>query len=57
MPAAVLPFGTAIMAAVYIVLCAYVVLTGADYVDSERFKLLNRFPGIRQVVEANLASA
>ena len=55
--AAALPQGRLLLAASYIVLGAYVVLAGADYVDAQRLKLLNRVPGVRQVVETNLAAA
>jgi hypothetical protein len=34
-----------------------VILAGADFVDARRLRLLNRVPGVRQVVETNLASA
>jgi len=54
LPAAVLPQGMVLMAAAYIILGAYVVLSAADFVDAQRLKLLNRVPGVRQVVEANL---
>jgi hypothetical protein len=57
LPAAVLPQGRVLLAAAYIVLGAYVVLAGADYVDARRVKLLNRVPGVHQVVETNLVSA
>jgi hypothetical protein len=53
-PVAVLPQGKVLLAAVYIVLGAYVLLAGADYVDAQRLKLLDRVPGVRQVVETNL---
>jgi hypothetical protein len=54
-PAAVLPQGRLLLSAAYIALGAYVVLAGADYVDAQRLKLLDRVPGVRQVVEGNLA--
>ncbi len=56
-PVAALPQGRVLLAAAYIVLGAYVVLAGADYVDAQRLRLLDRVPGVRQVVERNLASA
>ncbi|HYN26482.1 MAG TPA: hypothetical protein VES69_15780, partial [Pyrinomonadaceae bacterium] len=56
-PVAVLPYGGLLMAAIYVAICGYVVLNGADYVDADKIKLLNRVPGVRQVVEANLAIA
>lgn len=54
-PVAILPYGSLLMAAVYIVLCAYVVLAGADYVDAPHLSSLHRVLGVRQVVEVNLA--
>lgn len=54
-PAAILPYGPLLMAAVYILLCAYVVFTGADYLDAQNLKFLNRVLGVRQVVETTLA--
>jgi hypothetical protein len=54
-PVAVLPYGGLLMAAIYVAICGYVVLNGADYVDADHIKLLNRAPGVRQVVIANLA--
>jgi hypothetical protein len=56
-PAAALPQGKLLVAAAYIVLGAYVVLAGADYVDAKRLKLLDRVPGVRQVVETKLIAA
>ncbi len=56
-PAAALPQGTLLVAAVYVALGAYVVLAGADYVDAKRLKLLDRVPGVRQVVETKLITA
>jgi hypothetical protein len=52
--AVAIPQATVLMAAAYIALLGYVVLDGADYVDAERVKLLNRVPGVRQVVERSL---
>ncbi len=54
-PAAALPQGRLILAATYTVLAAYVILAGADYLDAERLKLLDRTPGVRQAVELGLA--
>jgi hypothetical protein len=54
-PAAALPQGRLLMAAAYIVLGAYVVLAGGDYVDARRLERLGRVPGVRQVVEGQLA--
>jgi hypothetical protein len=56
-PAAALPQGKLLVAAVYVSLGAYVVLAGADYVDAKRLKLLDRVPGVRQVVETKLIAA
>jgi hypothetical protein len=42
------------MAAAYLVVSAYVILAGADYVDAPRLKILNRVPGVRTVVVADL---
>ena len=53
-PAAALPQGRLLTAAAYLVLGGYVVLAGADYVDAQRLERLDRVPGVRQVVEANL---
>lgn len=55
-PVAALPQGKVLLAAAYIVLGAYVVLAGADYVDARGLKLLDRVPGVCQVVETNLLS-
>jgi len=56
-PAAALPQGTLLLAATYIVLGGYVILAGADYVDAQKLAGLGRVPGVRKVVESNLASA
>jgi len=53
-PASVLPIGRILTAAVYLMTGGYVVLAGADYVDARRLKLLNRVPGVSQVVQAKL---
>ena len=53
-PAAILPYGTLLLAGVYIAIMAYLVFNGADYLDADRLKLLNRVRGIRQVIETNL---
>jgi hypothetical protein len=42
------------MAAAYLIITGYAVLAGADYVDAARLKILNRVPGVRQVVETSL---
>jgi len=43
------------MAAAYLVIAGYAILTGADYVDAARLKFLNRVPGVRQVVETSIS--
>jgi len=53
-PVAILPYGALLMGAIYVAICGYVVLNGADYVDAEPIELLNRVPGVRQVVMTNL---
>ncbi len=55
--AAAIPQATVLMAAAYLVITGYAVLAGADYVDAARLKFLNRVPGVRQVVETNLATS
>ncbi len=54
-PAAALPEAKLLLAAAYIVIGSYVVLAGADYVDSGALKLLQRFPGVRLTVEQYLS--
>lgn len=51
---AVLPQAKLIFGAAYIALGGYVVLAGADYVDSPRIKWLDRVSGVRRTVEDNL---
>jgi len=51
---AVLPQGKLILASAYIAIGGYVVLAGADYVDSPRIKWLDRAVGVREVVEGHL---
>ena len=53
-PLAVLPQGKLLLGAAFLVVGAYVVFAGADYVDARWVKLLNRVPGVRQVVVKNL---
>lgn len=53
-PAAILPYGTLLLAGAYIAITAYLVFNGADYLDAHRLTLLNRVRGIRQVIETNL---
>jgi hypothetical protein len=52
-----LPQGRVLLAALYLIVGGYVVLAGADYVDAQNLKLLNRVPGVRQIVEQNLGPA
>jgi hypothetical protein len=54
LPAAMLPQGKLLLAAVYILLGGYVILAGGDYVDARRLEELDRVPGVRRVVEMNL---
>jgi len=56
-PAAALPQGRLLMAATYVVLTGYIVLTGADYVDAQRLRFLDRVPGVPQVVKTHLAES
>lgn len=56
-PVAVMPYGSLLMATIYVAICGYVVFNGADYVDADGLRLLKRVPGVRRVVEANLAIA
>ena len=56
-PAAALPQGRLLMAAAYIVLGAYVVWAGGDYVDARHLERLDRVPGVRHIVETHLAAA
>lgn len=53
-PAAALPQGRLLFAATYILLGAYIVLAGGDFVDAPRLRLLNRVPGVRQIVQTRL---
>lgn len=53
---AVLPQGQLVLAALYITLGSYVILVGADYVDSPNLTLLDCVPGVRRVVENNLSA-
>lgn len=56
LPLAVLPHPKVLLGAAYILLAAYVILCGADYVDAPQLRLLNRVPGVRQVVEGHLVT-
>jgi hypothetical protein len=54
--AAVLPQGQLLIAALCITLGGYVILVGADYVDSPNLTLLDCVPGVRRIVENHLAT-
>ena len=53
-PAAALPQAQLVMSASHAVLFTYVVLAGADFADAKRVKLLNRVPGVRDLISSNL---
>ena len=55
LPAAVLPQAKLLLAAANIVLGGYIILAGADMVDSPRLQILKRVPGVREIVIQNLA--
>jgi len=52
---AALPASKLLQAGIYMILGVYVVAAGADYVDAPHLRLLDRVPGVRQVVEKRLA--
>ena len=52
---AALPASKLLLAGVYMVLGVYIVAAGGDFVDAPHLQLLNRVPGVRQVVEIRLA--
>jgi len=54
--AAALPQGELLIAALCITLGGYVILVGADYVDSPNLTLLDCVPGVRHIVEIHLAT-
>jgi hypothetical protein len=54
-PPASLPQSQLVLAAVYILVGGYVVLAGGDYVDAQRLKRIDRVPGVRKVLETELA--
>ncbi|GAB1541903.1 hypothetical protein NUACC21_45760 [Scytonema sp. NUACC21] len=54
---AVLPQGELLIASLCIILGTYVILLGADYVDSPKISALDCVPGVRRVVETNMATA
>lgn len=49
-----LPHSTLIVAVLYVALGGYVIVTGADYVDAPRLKILGRVSGVRQFAEGSL---
>lgn len=49
LPPAMTPVGRLVIAAVYLGLVGYVVFTGYDHVDSDRYRLIDRVSGVRQV--------
>jgi hypothetical protein len=55
-PLTAMPQAQLVMSASYAILFAYTVLNGADYADASRIKLLNRVPGVRDLVTASLLS-
>jgi len=56
-PASIVPQAKLLMGAAYVVIGGYVVLAGADFVDAPNLRWLDRVPGVRRVVEVNLAGA
>jgi hypothetical protein len=55
-PAAAMPQAQLVMSATHAVMFAFIVLTGADFADSPRVKMLNRVPGVRDLVATSLMS-
>lgn len=55
-PAATMPQAQLVMSASHAVLFTYIILAGADFADSQRIKMLNRVPGVRDLITANLLS-
>ncbi|MEG4286337.1 hypothetical protein QUB68_24720 [Microcoleus sp. A006_D1] len=54
--AATLSQGDLLVASLYITLGGYVILVGADYVDSPNLTLLDCVPGVRRIVENHLVT-
>ncbi len=54
--AASFPASRLLVAGVYMVLGVYIVVAGGDYVDSPHLEVIDRIPGVRQVVQSRLAS-
>jgi hypothetical protein len=55
--AAAFPQGRLILAVAYILLSGYVIPTAGDYVNAPHLQRLERVPGVRRVIEANLGAA
>ena len=55
-PAAAMPQAQLVMSASHAVLFTYIILAGADFADSQRIKMLNRVPGVRDLITTNLLS-
>lgn len=53
---ALLPQGELVIASLCIILGAYVILLGSDYVDSPKMTKLDSVPGVRRKVETSLAT-
>jgi len=49
LPPAMTPVGRLVIAAAYLGVVGYVVFTGYDHVDSDRWRLIDRVSGVRQV--------
>jgi hypothetical protein len=56
-PATVVPNVPLLLAVLYLVLAGYVIFLGADYVDAPPVGWLDRVPGVRRVIEADLVPA
>jgi len=54
LPPAMTPVGRLVIAAIYLGLVGYVVFTGYDHVDSDRYRLIDRVSGVRQVAQEAL---
>ncbi len=53
-PAAAMPQAQLVMSATHAALFAFIVLTGADFADAPRVKMLNRVPGVRELVATSM---
>lgn len=56
-PAAAMPQARLLLAASYLVLGSYIIVVGGDCVDAQRLQRLDRIPGVRRIVETNIATA